>query len=779
MSLEQAAFDYLHGLAPPWAALFRRVAGLDLAAPDLRAALTAPREIDRTLPGFGDFDPSSNAAIVPGDPASSLLYHALASPLVKPDGLAPHDYPSIAALDLIENYILSLAPLDARSIPSDAVIAVFAYEYRPAPATTHRRQADFVYSRTGVSRVGEQDTAWDGPNRCWLNIADGASAFSVMPARFAAFLALWRRRTPAGVSVLGDAQEGDDTRQFLLPFRKLFADPGCIQGAELTVTFAEYHRREKLRRIFTETDLPKPPGLDAPPYLRDSTSQAESIARLQPAGSSVLVSARPESLIRLARLPSGEIASLTVPPRRAVPLIDFSLNRDNGSPSSMMIITGGLLIAGVEAFLQSFADVKLRPRNAPEFVNIRHRLTGDPERPVEDLSLVLGDDFDSVMAEGGFRAALFEDSIADGCLVAAVTGLPGTMPSLPGFSVLGAPKFFPYADEIDIEDWVEEYPSHNRQDQFQKGGPTPLNLGRFPPNLTLIRPDTKAPAFSTADDTAVALVGQPYIAGSGPTQTRLAEQDLRPEHRTTTFLTDGCSGVFAPGWDVTFSEQQGGTRFYSTFGLGSPFPEDVKLCAAANAFWPAASPDAARTFNRGPTAIPMLDPELGYHPDNPRRVGPPSFGWDGEQGPFIAGNAVDYASITRSDYVSHALTDKTFSGARLKDVDSVELIARMDALRLCIQNLPESSAQVDHTKLWLIHAEKPPALPAVATPVGQPCYRYEFVVPTDDATPSPTQKNRLRRPFGHRYVCYVGPGGVNWAVAEGGPFKFAANPGPA
>ena len=186
--------------------------------------------------------------------------------------------------------------------------------------------------------------------------------------------------------------------------------------------------------------------------------------------------------------------------------------------------------------------------------------------------------------------------------------------------------------------------------------------------------------------------------------------------------------MFAPGWDITFAEQDG-TRFYATFGLGSPFPEDVKLCAADSAFWPAASPDAARTFNRGPTAIPMLDPELGYHPDNPRRTGPPSFGWDGEQGPFIAGNEVNFASLVRSDYVSHAFSDRTFSGARLVGVNSDELIRRMDALRLCIQSLPEDSKEVDHTKLWLIHAETLEDAPPEAAGIAGPCYRYEFVVP--------------------------------------------------
>jgi hypothetical protein len=774
MSLEESALNYIRGLGTPWHGLFQTVAGLNLASLKLKDDLLTERLIDRTQPGFGDFDPASRRAIVPGDPASSFLYHALASPLVKPAGAAV-TYPQVADLDLIENYILSLAPMPTSAIPVDTVIAVFAYEYRPAPATTHRRQADFVYSRTGISRIGEEASEWDGPNRCWSNIASGTQRFAVMPARYAAFLAVPRRRSPSGISVLGHPQDDDEDRVFLLPLRKLFADPGCIAGAELSVSFAEFHRREKLRRIFTESDLAKPNGLDGPPYLRDST-QPEKIVVIEPAGASLLLSSRPEPLVRLARLPSGDLATFKVPPRRALPLIDFPLNRDNGSPSTFMIITGGLAIAGIEAFLQSFADVDLRPRNAPEFVNIRHKATGDPVNPIQDLNLTLDDrTFDSVLAEGGYMAALFEDSIADGCIDVSVDGLPVALPSKPAFSVIAAPKFFPYADQVDIQDWVAEYPTHNRKDQFKEGGPKPLHLGRFPPNLTLLKPGTNKKAFSATDEMAVAIVGQPYTSGTGPTQTTLAARDLRPEHRTTTFLSDGCSDVFAPGWDVTFAEQDG-TRFYATFGLGSPFPEDVKLCAAANAFWPAASPDAARTFKHGPTAIPLLDAELGYHPDNPRRVGPPSVGWDGEQGPFIIGGAVNYASIVRSDYVSHAFMDRSFSGVRLKDVDSAELIARMDALRLCIQSLPESSAEVDHTKLWLVHAEAVAAAPPQATGLAGGCYRYEFVVPKI-GDPLPTgDRRRLLQPFERCYVCYVAEKGVSWATSEAAPFTFYDNP---
>jgi hypothetical protein len=752
MSLEQAALSYLRDLDQAWVDLFKSVAALDLKSPTLKQDLLAERAIDRRQPGFADFDPGSRAAIVPGDPASSLVYHALASPLVKPPRADPHSYPQTADLDLVENYILSLAPLAASAIPHNAVIAVLAYEYRPAAWTTHRRQADFVYSRAGFSRIGEAAAVWDGGNRCWLTVDPATGRFAVMPARYAAFLAIPCRRSPTGVSVLGDAQDGDATRTFLQPFRKLFAGPGCVADTEISIRFDEFHRREKLRRIFTESSLPRPTGLEQPPYLRDST-QAEKIAVTERAGSSLLVYSKPEPLVRLARLPSGEIASFTVPPRRALPVIDFPLNRNNGSPSTFMIITGGLATAGIEVFLQSFATVNLRPRNAPEFVNMRHRPTGDPAKPVDDLSRDLGADFDAVLDHGGYQAALFEDSIADGCITANAGGLPFALACKPAFSVIAAPEFFPYADEIDLKDWADAFPSHNRRDQFKNGGPSPLNLGRFPPNITLYWPGSTEPrAFSASDDTAVAIVGVSYASGSGPTQANLPLQDVRPENRTTTYLSDGCSDVFAPGWDITFAERDG-TRFYATFGLGSPFPEDVKLCAADSAFWPAASPDAARTFNRGPTAIPMLDSEIGYHPDNPRRAGQPSFGWDGEQGPFIAGNVVNFASLVRSDYVSHAFSDGTFSGARLVGVNSDELIRRMDTLRLCIQTLPESAKDVDHTKLWLVHAETVDRAPPAAAGIAGPCYRYEFVVPQGKPVPSPADASRLLQPFGNHYVC--------------------------
>ena len=136
-------------------------------------------------------------------------------------------------------------------------------------------------------------------------------------------------------------------------------------------------------------------------------------------------------------------------------------------------------------------------------------------------------------------------------------------------------------------------------------------------------------------------------------------------------------------------------NYLAAYGLGSPFPEDAKLCAALNSFWPAAAPDASRTFaiDYAPTAIPMLDTELGYHKDHPRvKEGKVRSlrGWDGEQGPFLelkdGHHYVNAANYDRSDYVSNALAGK-IDIRKTSGITGDELIRRMDALRRCIEAL--------------------------------------------------------------------------------------------
>src|SRR5215467_4237063 len=96
MALLDAVKTAISRLAPRgWKSLMERH-GVHLDAADLVAELQRPlvgadgrSTIDRTVPGFEDFSPNGRAAIEPGDPARSLLYHALASPYVSPASAGP------------------------------------------------------------------------------------------------------------------------------------------------------------------------------------------------------------------------------------------------------------------------------------------------------------------------------------------------------------------------------------------------------------------------------------------------------------------------------------------------------------------------------------------------------------------------------------------------------------------------------------------------------------------------------------------------------------------
>ena len=61
-------------------------------------------------------------------------------------------------------------------------------------------------------------------------------------------------------------------------------------------------------------------------------------------------------------------------------------------------------------------------------------------------------------------------------------------------------------------------------------------------------------------------------------------------------LPDGMAGLFDPGWDVSQDRTADNRFFLANYGLGTPFIEDAKLCAAPSTFWPGVSPDSAREF---------------------------------------------------------------------------------------------------------------------------------------------------------------------------------------
>src|SRR5439155_15259966 len=153
---------------------------------------------------------------------------------------------------------------------------------------------------------------------------------------------------------------------------------------------------------------------------------------------------------------------------------------------------------------------------------------------------------------------------------------------------------------------------------------------RFPVNINL---NNFGASFSLGDKTLCAVVGLPL-------QERADTGSNLPEADRHCCLPDAASSVYQPGWDVSL-DNTNGVDHLAAYGLGSPFPEDAKLCAALSTFWPAVAPDVARVFEPNPTGdpwptmLPLTDEEIGITGNLPI---------DGYRGPKLrpSGNAAEY-----------------------------------------------------------------------------------------------------------------------------------------
>lgn len=176
-------------------------------------------------------------------------------------------------------------------------------------------------------------------------------------------------------------------------------------------------------------------------------------------------------------------------------------------------------------------------------------------------------------------------------------------------------------------------------------------------------------------------------------------------------------------------DQTNEVEHLASYGLGSPFPEDSKLCAALSTFWPAVAPDAARTFQPNPvwpTVSPLTDAEIGQVGNLP---------WDGIPGPRrVTKNGkevIEYSDFAHADYVESSL-QKKFSLSLTAKVDVREYEARVLAMANVYQVLkirPEARGQWSVFSFQLVqpsNSELQQAQTQTLTRLGGNIYRFEI-----------------------------------------------------
>lgn len=643
----KAACDRLAPLG--WRNVLLEITGgqLDIQKPtnaalktELTKTLTA---IDRTVTGFTDFSLSGTKAIVAGSPADSLLYHGLASPNVTA-GIS--GFPTLMEIESVENYVFGVQAPTLRSLKTRAgltssqrlSVVLFAYEYRPARDTCTRRQADLVFSRTGISRVGTRPAVYDSRTRGFQSqVADDPFAFQVCPARCAAFLAVRRK---GSATTIMRARQGDNALNFWVPIHKLFNGTECISGLNLQVGYSAFHYNDKIRRTRTVTlGLTRVPAT-APFQFSAGIAELSTDPTF---GAGIVMPVPHPRLVEPAAV-NGQLVTYTVPrgPKAFAALEPGASQAPDGS--------------------------EIRP--APAYVHARTQvrngvaidLNNDPARP----------DVNDTVSRGNYQALHYVDFTGDGQINASVPAFSGkpevAAAIVPCYSLVAAPDFFPSAGQRELFDSV---PS-----EFWGVAPFPLCDTRLPANLQM--PGNR---FSATEKTISAVVA---LFGPVPAGTNIPQSFDVDRHSC---LPDDCAGVFAPGWDVSTDRKRvSGVRVQhlAAYGLGSPFPEDSKLCAALSTFWPAVAPDASRsmspnTGNPGlrATVAPLTDEEIG-------QVG--SLPWDGVVGPKVSTfggvEFLDCEKFIHVDYVKNALEGR-FTPRLTTQVSSEEYRLRMQAIATC------------------------------------------------------------------------------------------------
>ncbi|MDQ2668044.1 MAG: hypothetical protein M3Z05_18885, partial [Gemmatimonadota bacterium] len=499
-------------------------------------------------------------------------------------------FPTPAEIEAVENYTFEAAERTLEDVIAAAggpiAIIVFATEYRAAADTVHGAHADMCFSRMGIARVGTASALYDGMRRGYLPFdASQESAVRVIPARYAAYLAV--RRTPSSMVDFGpmDRRPGDDMLQFWIPVHKLFPGAGCLRGLDLDVTYRSHAQNDKLRRV--HESLRDAQGnsqgdneysvadLAAPPFT--ITSDLAELSKQRDDGNGLLIPKPRDRVLQRATL-RGRPVTFRVPNNSLAPTFDGSV------------------------------AIRLSGKKAPTFVYARRAIDdAGIEHDLNDRA-----DMREVVARGGYRAVEFTDGTGDGWVDVDIPALASNIARHAAYSVIGAPNYYPHISVRELARWVGRTFAPNDQPVWGMQPPMPLTDTRLPGNAEL-----DSTRFDPMDWTVTSIVSM-----ARPGLTRREWPRIHDQRQGC--LPDSASGVQNPGWDISSGvlDLSGKTvMFLTPDALASPFLEDAKICAAMSSYWPAQVPDMARSYERphgtansgldpSPSVCPLTDEEL-------------------------------------------------------------------------------------------------------------------------------------------------------------------------
>lgn len=647
--------------------------GLNIDQPDanaLEAELLKTIAVDRNFPGFEDFSLEGRQGITPRMPGRSVLYHALASPKViwkdrqRMQKLSV--FPTLEQIEIVENYVYGIQPPSISFLKNlfpgrEMAMVVLANQYRTAVDVPHAKHADLVFARTGVSRVGTAAEEYNTETRSFSHlVSENPHATRILPAKYNLYLAV---KLPGSRALLGkrfntglqnfDNTPKDEDLFFWYPVHKIFPGHECFLDVDKPVdfVFSCKHVNEKIKRVHkfiinkfeldTGVDLAQ---LSQPPFTITDIADVHSI------GSAAFVMPRQHpSLVQKAAHSDQTPVTLNK---------SVVLPHEVPGVGHLMLFNSSLEIRAAAVDQDSF------PREAPEYMHIRTQVTGTTENNLNEKKNLI-----QFLGTQSYKALHYTDGAGDGFVtVQEVTGVPGIQKIVPAYSMVAAPDFFPLVDQADV--------LNQTVNSLNIWSIPPFTIAdtRLLPNVSS-HPELK-PSAVERWDTVTALI--PATLDAGLQQTNFTD---KTEARIS-YLTDSAAGIFAPGWDTSFDLLPVGQEnipHLAAYGLGSPFPEDAKLCAALSSFWPAVAPDVTRSFwpQGRPTTIPMQDREIGANGQG--------VGWDGEKGPELIQRAnktfVRYKLFDYVDYTLNALHNQ-FNFHLLSNINSIEYLTRLRKMKM-------------------------------------------------------------------------------------------------